>query len=147
MKVVLFLASFAVLASAAPMSVQVKSAFIKEKPSFVSKTLSTLSYGDKVEVIGANGDWKNVSKGSAKGWLHTSSLSEKEIVLANSKGTSSGASKSEVMMAGKGFNKEVENAYKGSNANLDYADVDKIEKTKPSAASVTSFAKDGKLAQ
>lgn len=140
-----FLLCYAALcASAAQMSVQVKSAFIKEKPSFISKNVAPVSYGDKVESLDVSGDWHSVEKGGAKGWLHVSSLSVKEIVLTSGK-TSSKASKSEIVMAGKGFSKEVEDSYKKSNASLNYVGVDAVEKSALSIDSVEGFAKEGKL--
>lgn len=135
----------AVCASAAQMSVQVKSAFIKEKPSFVSKTVTSVNYGDKVESLEVSGDWHSVSKGGAMGWLHASSLSAKEIALSSSQAQRHGASKSEVVMAGKGFSKEVEDSYKKANSAIGYEGVDFVEKSVPPLERVSEFAKDGKL--
>lgn len=133
------------LLQAESMSVQVKEAMVKSKPSFLSKTLETLRYGDKVEASDAEGDWTKVKSKKGSGWLHLSSLTTKEIVLKNSGKTGHGASNSEVVMAGKGFSKEVEDSYKKTNRDLNYRDVDLVEKSRPTLSSVTKFADAGKL--
>ena len=49
-------------------------------------------------------------------------------------------------MAGKGFNKQVEDEYKKDNTALNFSLVDKIEKSKPlSRKSLSAFASYGKL--
>jgi hypothetical protein len=56
----------------------------------------------------------------------------------------SGVSASEVALAGKGFNEEVENAYKAG-GKLNYADVDKTEAIRVTDEDLEKFVTDGRL--
>lgn len=130
------------------MSVQIKSAALKSSPSFLGQTLMTLKYGDSVSSLSENGDWIEVKALSKKGWLHTSALTTKEITLSNgSKTAPSSVTSNEVMMAGKGFNAQVEKQYRQSNPALRFDLVDKMEKYSISADTQRQFAKTGELAQ
>lgn len=144
MKIVLFFLSVSVFLYAETMSVQVKSAALKEKPSFISKNVATLNYGERLDIQNTQGDWSEAVAGTHKGWVHVSALTQKEIALSNTQEVAHGASKSEVVMAGKGFSKETEESYKSAHS-LNYADVDYVEKHKPSIDTLPSFASSGKL--
>ena len=131
------------------LSVQVKKTVLRDKPSFLGKSIAKLSYADQVESAATQNDWSKVKtiKGESIGWVHSSALINKTIILSSrGKLTNSSVSQSEVLMAGKGFNKEVESAYKKKNAKLDFTLVNKIERANAvSAKRLISFAKDGKL--
>jgi hypothetical protein len=57
------------------------------------------------------------------------------------------ASSSEVALAAKGFNKQVEDKYRAGNQAANYAAVDALEKVKPSPAEVEAFMKQGRLGE
>jgi len=119
-----------------------KSADLKSSTGFFANTTGSLQMGDKVTVLQVNGNWAQVSSAantSLSGWTALSNLSSRQIV---SSGT--GASASEIALAGKGFNQEVENSYK-ANGNLDYTDVDKTEAIKVSRDDLYIFVTDGRL--
>jgi hypothetical protein len=59
-------------------------------------------------------------------------------------GSTTSASSSEVALAGKGFNQEVENAYK-TNGDLNYADVDRTETLTVNEAELYRFLDEGRL--
>jgi SH3-like domain-containing protein len=130
-------------------SVHVKQTLLRTNPSFVSPSLSTLTYAEQVESQKSENGWKYVTslKSGTLGWVHESALSSKTIVLQNtSKLSNTSVSQSEVLMAGKGFNKEVEKEYKKQHTTLNFTLVDQIEKT-PSLQpqQLTTFANNGKL--
>jgi len=89
------------------MSVQVRQGDVRATPYFLGKIVATLSYGDRVEVLGSKENWFRVSprgKG-VTGWMHASALSEKRIVLkAGGTDAKVAASSGELALAGKGFN-------------------------------------------
>lgn len=131
------------------LSVQVKKTFLRAKPSFLSKVVLKMSYAEQVENQRVEGSWnlvRSIPNGTL-GWVHSSALSEKTIVLKSSgKLEDSSVSQSEVLMAGKGFNKEVEEEYKKQDTTLNYKLVDTIEKTQSiSSSDLIRFAKNGKL--
>ncbi len=111
------------------MSVTVRETQVRSSPGFMGALLGTLSYGDRVEVKESRSGWARVVlPGTTKeGWVHLSALTEKRIALsAGASGAGTTASSGEVALAGKGFNKQVEEQYK-SEKQLDYTWVDRME--------------------
>lgn len=133
--------------AAETMSVQVKQGRVYAKPNFLSKLQTTLPYGAKLEVTEEEGAWRQVRVKGLQGWMHVSALTENQIILrAGSKRAASGTSKEEMSLAGKGFNKQVEAKYKATHKGLNYAAVNKMEKSYPvSVAQIKKFIKTGGL--
>jgi uncharacterized protein YgiM (DUF1202 family) len=127
----LLAATAGALAAGKMLSVQVRQGQLREKPSFLAKVVGELAYGARVETLGTQGDWVQArpEAGGAQGWVHVSALTEKKVVLSS--GASEAqvkASKEELVLAGKGFNAEVEAQYRQKHAEANYAWVDKAEK-------------------
>ena len=128
-------------------SVQVKSAKLRSRPSFLGSVVNTLDYGSEVTVLAKRGPWTKVKgSDSAAGWLHKSALSEDRIVLAaSSDAVNTGASSDEVALAGKGFTEEVEAEYKKEHGELDYTWVDRMEKIVVQPQEAERFLAEGKI--
>ncbi|MCL2318997.1 MAG: hypothetical protein FWC45_02850 [Treponema sp.] len=119
-----------------------KTAALKSSTWFFAGTKGTLQMGDQVTVLQVNGSWaevKSVANASLSGWTSVSNLSARQIVS-----TGTGASASEIALAGKGFNQEIENSYK-TQGTLNYADVDKTEAIKVSQDDLYKFVTEGRL--
>lgn len=129
------------------MSVQVKQCQLRSKPTFLGKIITKLDYGDKVEVEKEEDSWARVlPSGSSAGWVHISALSEKEIILnPNSQDIEEAASSDEIALAGKGFNKQVEEQYKQENKNIDFTWIDRMEKIVVSQNEMQGFISKGGL--
>lgn len=129
------------------LNVQVKQAQVRSEPSFLGKVTTTAAYGEKVEILEDRGAWKNVSIRKTKGWVHASALTTKTIALQAGKAdVKTGATSSELALAGKGFNPKVEAEFKSQNKHLDYAAIDRMEKAytfKP--GKVRDFLRDGQV--
>jgi hypothetical protein len=129
------------------LSVQVKQGQVRSSPSFLGSVTATVAYGEKVELIEDKGAWKMVSIRKIKGWMHASALTTKAIALQAGKAdVKTGATSSELALAGKGFNPKVEAEFKSNNKQLDYAAIDRMEKTftfKP--GQVQAFLKQGQV--
>jgi len=135
-------------ADAGSMSVQVKQSQVRTAPSFMARIVATLQYGDRVDIVSSRGTWTQVfvSTGGVKGWVHTSALTKKKIVLkAGASDVSETATSDELALAGKGFNKKVEGEFRTNNRNLDYTWVDRMEKIKVSNNGIRKFLKEGKV--
>ena len=133
---------FAQLSKGGTAWVSAKSAVLKASTWFFAGTKGTLQMGEQVTVLQTNGNWaevKSSSNSALSGWTSISNLSAKKIVASGT-----GASASEVALAGKGFNQEIENSYKAK-GDLNYADVDKTEAIKVSQDDLYKFVKDGRL--
>ena len=130
------------------MSVQVREGILREKPSFLGKKVAEIFYGEMVEVLQESGDWSKVKlpgKGPS-GWVHTSSLTEEEIVLgAGQADVSHSATGDELALAGKGFNQQVENEYRSRNPKVDFAWIDKMEQFRVSPEQVQAFLDEGQV--
>lgn len=130
------------------MSVQVKNTVLRASPSFLGKKITNLKYGDSVNINAIKKDWANIFAPDIKksGWLHISSLSDKQIILKQSDlKVQTSASSGEIVMAGKGFSKNVEENYKKNNKHLNYKLVDNLESQNVSTNEIIRFAKNGKL--
>jgi SH3-like domain-containing protein len=131
------------------MSVQVKQGQVRATPSFLGKILATLSYGDRVEVLEDKGGWIRIvppGKGSP-GWMHSSALSEKRIVLkAGKKEAEVAASGGELALAGKGFNADVEAEFKRKNKEIDFSWIDRMQAIKVPQEKISAFLREGDLA-
>jgi len=127
------------------MYVAAKTIELKSSTGFFASAKGTLAYGATVTILQINGKWAEVrsaTNSSLSGWTATANLSAKRIVS----GATSGASASEVALAGKGFNQEIENAYKAK-GKLNYADVDRTEAQKVSKKDLQDFIVAGHLNQ
>ena len=127
------------------MYVAAKTVELKSSTGFFASARGTLAYGAAVTVLQIKGKWAEVrsaSNSSVSGWTAAANLSAKRIVA----GASSGATASEVALAGKGFNQEIENVYKAE-GRLNYADVDRTEAQKVSKQELKDFMVEGHLLQ
>lgn len=131
--------------TARTMSVQVKNASLRDAPAFIGKVTATLSYGDRVETLAAQGPWTKVRTADAViGWTHTSALTPKRIILKSGQETAqTKASGDELALAGKGFNSDIEGEFKRLHKNIDFSWIDKMEKIKIPPAEMQSFLKEG----
>ena len=130
------------------MSVQIQDGKLRADPSFLGKIIGTVAYGDAVTVLRQQESWFFVYtySGHLTGWIHSSALTEKVIVLrAGDANVQKTASQREIALAGKGFNSDVENEFKMRNPKLDFEWVDRMEMMVVSDAQIRQFIQDGKL--
>lgn len=130
------------------MSVQVKKGEIRSTPSFLGRIVVRLSYGDRVYFRNEKGSWIQVglSDNSTEGWIHTSALTHKKIVFkAGTEDVQTSASSDELALAGKGFNKQVENEFRNKNPNLDFSWINRMEGFAVSQKQMEQFLKAGEL--
>jgi uncharacterized protein YgiM (DUF1202 family) len=134
------------LALSDEMSVTVRETQLRANPAFLGQVVSVLAYGDRVELLQEQGPWFRVeTDAGGSGWVHSSALTTKRIVLES--GTtegSTGASGTEVALAGRGFNQEVENRYKDEQG-LDFTKVDAMEGYEYPPEVLLSFLQEGGL--
>lgn len=135
----------AIAATASIMSVQINKADMRETPSYLGKVVTSLAYGDKVTVQSQNGAWMQVSGNNQSGWLHSSALTTKKIVMKGDAAVKTTASSGEMALAGKGFNSDVEKQFKENHKDINFAPIDKMEKIKIPIPELQVFAKEGNL--
>lgn len=129
--------------------ISVRETFLRSKPSFLSKGI-VLRHGDALSVLDKDlGNWIKVKNVFGKtGYIHSSSVSERRIVLkTNNNLAPRHAAQSDVVMAGKGFSREVERQFALKNRALNFAAVDRMEREKISVNDLSNFIKQGKLSE
>ncbi len=129
------------------MSITVKKAQIRTKPSFLGKIRYTLEYADRVEVFDESKGWFliGISTEDERGWIHSSALVKKKIVLkATHSDLDTNASGSEVALAGKGFNSQVEAEYITQN-NVDYSWINIMETYEVDIEDAVLFLQEGEV--
>jgi len=123
--------------------VAVRNLALKDGTGFFARTRGNLDYGARVTVISVNGRFvqvRSAANSSLTGWTAAANLSTRQVVA----GTGSTATASEVALAGKGFNQEVEQSYRNQ-TNLNYADVDITESFVINENGLRQFLEQGRL--
>lgn len=147
----MLLVSMAAFAGSTPKEVTVtsKQGSVKIKADHMSKNVEVVVYGDKLKITTKENDWYQVTTPSGKtGWIHESATTTKKISIErDAKVDDSSSSHDEVALAGKGFNKQVEQAYVKDNPALQRAfqQVNQIEALKVPVAQLSAFIKQGQL--
>jgi len=130
------------------MSIQVKKGSLRSSPSFLGKIVAQLKYGDQVAVQDVKGSWVFIDRATGKtdGWMHSSALSVKKIVLnPGASDVEQAASSDEITLAGKGFNRQVEKDFKSKNPQVDFTWINRMEKRTVSQNQIRAFIKEGQL--
>ena len=125
------------------MWVAVRSLDVKASTGFFAATRSRLPYGTQVSILRINGSWSEIrsaANSSINGWVKTASLSSRRLV----EGGATSATASEVALAGKGFNQEIENTYRESGS-YNYNAVDNLEALQVSPEDLRAFLEEGRL--
>lgn len=127
--------------------VQVRESKLRSKPQFWSPPVADLTYGSAlVPVAAAPSDksWIKTRLGNVEGFVHVSAVTRRKIVLSTSTAKLDKTVDSSIVLAGKGFNSQIENNYKASKG-LDFAPVNEVETYKVASAAEEVFIRDGKL--
>jgi hypothetical protein len=130
------------------LSVQVKVGQVRKTPSFIGEIVAKVDYGSRVSVRDTKGAWVLIDapEGPIEGWVHVSALTSKKVVLkAGDDAVETHVSGDELALAGKGFNKQVEDTFKAKNPRLDFTWIDKMETQVVSTAQMRRFLAEGKV--
>lgn len=131
------------------LTVKVQSTYVRKEPKFYSPPLATLSAGESVTQISSQAGWFKVrtSKG-VEGWIHSQAVqSGKFTVAAMDQSLKTSATADEVALAGKGFNKQVEDEYKSRNKGISFGEVERMLKIKVTPDELRRFLVEGRLAE
>ena len=147
--VVFLAASVAVLAIAAAdiLVVKIQATQLRRNPQFFAPGVLALKAGDKLEKVSESSGWIQVKTSAGLvGWVHSSAVGTSKFALAAS-GTNmkTQATASEVALAAKGFNKQVEDNYRAKHGEANFAAVDAMFLLKVSLAQIEDFFKKGRL--
>jgi SH3-like domain-containing protein len=127
------------------MYVTAKTIEVKSSTAFFADTQGSLAYGTPVSVLQEYGKWVQIRSAEPpeiSGWVTAASLTSKRIIVSSV----TSASADEIALAGKGFNQEVENAYRQNGA-LNYEAIDAMEAIRIPNRQLFSFLQEGRLAR
>ena len=126
---------------------QVREAKLRSQPKHWAPGVAEAVFGEALEEIGRDGDWVRVqSAAGARGFLHQSAVTPKVIVLREGvSGAPIQGDLSNIVLAGKGFNRDVEAKFAGDNADLDYALLDRLEARTVAPEDLFRFMREGGL--
>lgn len=136
------------------LSVVVRESKLRSAPSHWSSVAGDLAYGDILSRLGTEGSWERVSVSSSggaagkTGFVHTSTVSVRTVVLRA--GVQSGSIEvdpANVVLAGKGFNSDVEDLYRSQKGSLDFTAINSWEKQSVSDVDLRNFLQQGGLAE
>lgn len=147
MSVALVCLPSAVFAKPKTLYVQVKSGDVRATPTYLGKLVGSAGYGAVMTIEESKGSWMKVSSadGKTKGWMHASLLTKKKIKMKASDSTELAASSGEMALATKGFNSDVEKAFKNKNPGVSFEWVDKMEGIKVKDSDIAKFLKEGEV--
>ena len=98
--------------------------------------------GDQVSVMQVRGNWaeiRSAANAALNGWTSLSNLSSRRIIA-----TGAGATAAEVALAGKGFDRDVEDAFRAT-GDLNFVDVDRTEAITVCVEELYAFITAGRL--
>ncbi len=130
--------------------IKVQTTSLRKNPKFYAPVVQALKAGDRIEKISSRPDgWIQVkTSGGTVGWIHSSAVAvQKFDLLAMDKGVKTQASVSEVALAGKGFNKQIEDSYRAKHTDVSFVWVDRMLRIKMAASRVEEFMRNGKLGE
>lgn len=145
------LVTFAIVGATAPafaeeVWVQVRDSKVRSLPQFYAPSVASVRYGDKLSKTDDERGWARVTLGSTKGYIPLSAISRQQIALSARDVSKVQADSSDVVLAGKGFSKEIEQSFKKQDASARFDLVDKVESAaKVSAQDVSQFKQRGGL--
>jgi uncharacterized protein YgiM (DUF1202 family) len=131
----------------AKLTVTVREAQMRTKPSYLGKIVARLKYFDTViQASDPQNGWIKVSlpSGKSEGWINMSAITEYKQDVKAGRNMAQGASSGDVQAAGKGFNNAIETEYQ-SEKHLDYTWVNRMERYRVTAEQASAFLKAGGL--
>lgn len=131
--------------SAEYLTVITEKAPIRVRPSFVSKIVGNAWYKNSVFVLLKQGAWRKVEFGPYEGWVHVLSLVQSDRAFSAGATIDHRVSSSEISLAGKGFNSDVEQAYQQQHGDAGYEWLNRMEKINVSSNDLEQFASNSKF--
>lgn len=122
-------------------TVMIREQYIFPTPVFYAQPVGELVFGSVVNITGEQGDWFSIEADNGiEGWAHTTALTG-AVLSQGSQGTDDSDM---IMLAGRGFNSDVESSY-ASGKDLPWDEVDAIENITVEPADLEVFLVEGLL--
>ena len=122
-------------------TVKIREQHVFPTPVFYARPVGELVFGSVVLITGEQGDWYSIeAPDGIEGWVHSTSLTG-AILSQGSQGTDDSEM---IMLAGRGFNSDVEDSY-ASGKDLPWDEVDAIEEITVEPSVLEAFMVEGLL--
>lgn len=129
-------------------NILVKKGSLRAQPTFVGQIITNVCYGERVDITDELNGWSKIRviRTGQTGWIHNSALSSKAITLkSGTLNAGHSATSDELALAGKGFNKQVEQQFRAKNPKIDFSWVNKMESFTISERQIQSFLQEGQV--
>jgi hypothetical protein len=115
--------------------VEVATARLRQQPKHWAPGTIDLAFGTPLTELSRDNGWYRVKTGQGQeGFIHESAITSRKVVFDPQAGSHANVNvkpdDSDVVLAGKGFNKELESGLSSSRKELNFAAVDSLQKTK-----------------
>jgi uncharacterized protein YgiM (DUF1202 family) len=129
--------------------IKVQSTHVRKEPKFYSSPVATLRAGESVTQIASQAGWFKVrTSQGVEGWIHSQAVATGKLaVAAMDRTVKMSATADEVALAGKGFNRQVEEEYKNRNKGISFTEVDRMLRIKVTPDELRRFLMEGRLAE
>ncbi|MHB8835404.1 MAG: SH3 domain-containing protein [Candidatus Methylomirabilia bacterium] len=128
-------------------TVMVKKASIRRDRQFYAPTIAEAQLGESFTVRERGKGWVKVGTKAGDGWLHETSVTAKKVAVSSQGPAGGKVDERDVANASKGFNPQVESAYRKKNPTANFAAVDRMEKLEANDPAVLSFVAEGNIKQ
>ena len=109
-------------------AISVQNQSIYPMPAFYASPVVPVSYGTIAEINEINGEWYKVTTSLGQiGWIHRTSVTGAIQTASGGTSASGSVTSDEIMLAGRGFSQDIENAYAGDHPELDFSIIDNME--------------------
>ena len=135
------------VAASETVTVMVKKASVRRDRQFYAPTIAEAQLGESFKVQERGGGWVKVGTKAGDGWLHETSVTAKKIAVSSAAPAGGAVDDRDVANASKGFNPQVESAYRKKNPTANFAAVDRMEKLEANDSAVQSFVAAGNVRQ
>jgi hypothetical protein len=144
--ILLVLCLISSVAAAATVKVITQEAVIRKDKRFFAPALVRAPFGAALQELEKEGDWFRVNYQGNEGWIHKSAVQEQKFQLSSlAGGQAEEASRDEVALAGKGFNPEVEKAFRDKNPKMRYDLVNLVQSYRVEDQRLQAFIRAGHL--
>jgi len=143
----LFITSLAMVQSARDdiLFVAVNTVDLKAGTGIFARTVGTLNYGDQVDVLQERNRFvqvQNITNPSLTGWTGEANFTSRQTA-----GAGTGADARDVAQAARGFDKNVEKEFSNQHPELNFEDIDKMERITIDLDKFIQFLEEGRLAK
>ncbi len=134
--------------SAATLTVGQDRAVMRDRPSNLARGVGAAHYGDQAKALRRDADWYFIQIGTTRGWLHKSVFGSEDDILKDigrGEAVARDSYRDEAVAAGRGFSPEFEEMYRSENRQLNYEQVDIMERFEASPRLIQQFVEQGRL--